>query len=105
MLCDGAHDVGPRRASRVVRVGDLLSELLACILEGVIVGGGSSGKFEVQIDTVVQARIRTSGSTRTINTLFAAPFELIAGQVIDIKARNVGDLQATFEATIFGRVN
>jgi hypothetical protein len=75
------------------------------ILEGVIIGGGDSGKFEVQIDTVIQARIRTSGSARTINTMFPAPYDLIAGQVIDVKARNVGDLQATFEATIYGRVN
>jgi hypothetical protein len=69
---------------------------------GAMVGGASSAEFDLRVGMATIAKVRNSGSNRTIVVKFPEEPEASAGTTVEIVAENLSDLARTFEATIFG---
>lgn len=67
----------------------------------VLCSGEDNGKWEIYIDSVRKATLRTTD--RNVSFDFNLPMKVLATEVVDIKVTHYSpDDSATFEATIFG---
>ena len=72
------------------------------VYSGAIIGSASAGEFDLKVGAATVAKVRNSGSNRTIIVKFPEEPEASAGTTIEIVGENIGDLARMFEATIFG---
>jgi hypothetical protein len=72
------------------------------IWSGAILGGNEAGEFSMILSSSNIARVRNSGSIRTIPLTFPEKVEASSGNVIEIKAKNIGYRTTIFEATLQG---
>jgi len=69
---------------------------------GAMVGSAAVGEFDLKIGAAVIAKVRNSGSNRTITVKFPEEPEASAGSTVEVVGENIGDLARSFETTIFG---
>jgi len=70
-------------------------------ITGMLVGGNGPAEFKLYINSVEKARIRNSGSNRTVPLKFPETFDTSASDIIEVKATNINERAWTYECTLF----
>lgn len=74
------------------------------VFTGATIGGDESGEFLLEVNGSDVALIRNSGSMRTINHKFVEPPEANAGQIVNIKVKNIGRRTTQYETSLCGYI-